>query len=149
MNAAVQAILQNAGALLDGDTGVSIHRRFPGSLERHLFWCNRTYARMAGRDREELLALGDMRPLQRRTHDRPVSKQFQTLVEEGRGWAGTFAWLRPDGLDNLVEYLALPAVHEHGTYVVGLDKFLLAPAVAAPGWDMDHGFSLAPRGGKG
>jgi len=128
MHGLLQCLLDSPDALLAGSTGFSIQERFQGALARRLLYCNRTYASMAGRTREELMQLTDTRLVQHRVHDQKMSLQFQRLIEKKLPYTGVFSWRRPDGRFNMIEYMAVPVVQGQRLFVLGLDRFLIPPS---------------------
>jgi PAS domain S-box-containing protein len=102
--------------------GVSVYERYPGKRERRLLDCNTSYAAMAGRSKEELLAAPDIRELQIRYHDEEGSAQIQAHVEQGRPYGGTASWRRPDGRENFHEFRAVPVRMEERILVLGIDR---------------------------
>ena len=130
--------------LLDGSTGLSISRHTPESPPHHseLLFCNRTYALMAGRSKEELLARKNVCTWQehgecQKSHqDQGWSKKkeegfdppvFPDASDIGVPTVGLFRWHRPDGERNLIESLAFPVSLHGDHYTVTFDKYLIPP----------------------
>jgi PAS domain S-box-containing protein len=102
--------------------GLSIYERRAGTRRRRLVDCNQSYAQMAGRDREELLAHPDIRDLQVRYHDQDASREIQKRLERGEAYGGLASWVRPDGRENYHEYRAVPVEHDGCIMVYGVDR---------------------------
>jgi PAS domain S-box-containing protein len=102
--------------------GLSIYERRAGTRRRRLVDCNQSYAQMAGRDREELLAHPDIRELQVRYHDQAASQEIQKRLERGEAYGGLASWVRPDGRENYHEYRAVPVEHDGCIMVYGVDR---------------------------
>jgi len=93
--------------------GMSIYDSVPESSERTLVDCNASYAKIAGRSKEELLKIGKTFSLQQNNKRYP---------SEGNTYRGSFSWLRPDGKENTVEYTAVPIELKGKTYIIGIDR---------------------------
>jgi PAS domain S-box-containing protein len=102
--------------------GISVHQRYPGRQDRRLLDCNPSYADMAGRSKDELLAAGDIRHLQIRYHEEEDSREIQARVEQGRPYGGTASWRRPDGRENFHEFRAVPVRMGERILVFGIDR---------------------------
>jgi PAS domain S-box-containing protein len=101
--------------------GISIYEENPAENRRILLECNERYCEMAGRSKEELLAIHDTRMIQR---DLGVgTERFGwEPITAGRAFSGVFSWDRPDGRENIIEYNAAPTqVGEH-YFTIGLDR---------------------------
>jgi PAS domain S-box-containing protein len=101
--------------------GISIYEEIPDESRRILLDCNDRYCEMAGRSREELLALHDTRAIQR---DLGVGTEVFGFapITEGRAFSGVFSWIRPDGRENVVEYNAAPTRVGGRYFTIGLDR---------------------------
>jgi PAS domain-containing protein len=119
---AEQAALLEAAPL-----GISLTRRERGSFGRRLVAANRACARMAGRDRTQLLTVGDARLLQARAHEPSHSSRLQICVELGLPYRGRAAWLGPDGRRRPFEYVAVPLCLDGQLLVAGFDRPLQPP----------------------
>jgi PAS domain S-box-containing protein len=95
--------------------GMNIYSEDPDPLKRKLIACNPRYAEMAGRNREELLKLGNTFDLQKALSE--DDSQSKTA-----SFKGTFSWIRPDGKDNIVEYTAVPIKMQGKTFTIGIDR---------------------------
>jgi PAS domain S-box-containing protein len=101
--------------------GISIYEELPGEGKRVLVDCNDRYCEMAGRSREELLSVQDTRMIQRDLGVDTERFGWEPIKQE-RAFSGVFAWLRPDGKENIIEYNAAPIrVGEH-YFTIGLDR---------------------------
>ena len=106
--------------------GISIYEEMPAEDRRVLLDCNERYCQIAGRSKEELLAAGDTRifqhPIEYALSDsRPVSAIVQ-LAQAQQAFSGIFAWNRPDGRENIIEYNAAPAWVGERYFTIGLDR---------------------------
>ncbi len=99
--------------------GISIYEEYPEINRRLLIDCNERYCEMAGRSKEELMAV-DTRTLQR-TIDLRDGEGYPG-VAEGRTFSGVFAWIRPDGRENVIEYNAAPTEMGGRHLTIGLDR---------------------------
>ena len=97
--------------------GLSIFEETPDRKQRRLIDCNKRYAEMAGRSREELLKIETTQnisiPLTEENHDSTV----QDIV-----FRGSFSWIRPDGKNNVIEYTAVPIKLQGKTITIGIDR---------------------------
>ncbi len=87
--------------------GISIYEEIPEESRRVLVDCNGRYCEMAGRSKEELVAIHDTRTIQRDLGEGSEVFGF-TPITEGRVFSGVFSWVRPDGRENIIEYNAAP-----------------------------------------
>jgi PAS domain S-box-containing protein len=101
--------------------GISIYEENPDSSKRKLVECNDRYAVMAGRSREELLKRGIMHGLHRTLEDATNKNRLESLVN-GRTYRGSFTWIRPDGKDNIIEYVGVPITWRGKSYSIGIDR---------------------------
>jgi PAS domain S-box-containing protein len=101
--------------------GISIYTDDPDSTKRRLIECNGRYAAMAGRSREELLALGSTQSLQIPLEEGTNQKRLESLIS-ATAYQGTFSWIRPDGKDNVIEYVAMPVTWGGKSYSIGIDR---------------------------
>ena len=101
--------------------GISIYEEIPAEERRILLECNERYCEMAGRSKEELLAIHDTRTIQR---DLGVdTERFGwEPITTGRAFSGVFSWIRPDGKENIIEYNAAPTRVGERYFTVGLDR---------------------------
>ena len=101
--------------------GISIYDRDPDPAKRKLIECNERYAAMAGRSREELLRLGNtfglMMPLDANTN----ANRLESLAK-GTAFQGSFSWVRPDGKENIVEYVGVPVSWRGKLLTIGIDR---------------------------
>jgi PAS domain S-box-containing protein len=100
--------------------GIAIFEEDPTAGNRRLVGCNDRYALMAGRSKEELLAIGNPNQVQKSLPPVPYARQRRP------GWAaqseGFFSWLRPDGRENVVEYNAASLEMGGRLLTIGLDR---------------------------
>jgi signal transduction histidine kinase len=76
---------------------------------------------MAGRAKEELMAIQDTRAIQRDLGVDQERFDFEPITS-GRVFSGVFAWLRPDGRENIIEYNAAPTKVGDRYFTIGLDR---------------------------
>jgi PAS domain S-box-containing protein len=101
--------------------GISIYSEDPVPTRRRLIDCNERYAAMAGRSREELLTLGSTQELQVTLEETANSKRLESLTREA-AYQGSFSWIRPDGKENIVEYIGMPIMWQGKSYSIGIDR---------------------------
>jgi PAS domain S-box-containing protein len=95
--------------------GMSIYDGNPDPSQRVLLDCNSSYAKIAGRSKEELLNIGKTYSIQNILSERKDESDRHT-------YRGSFSWIRPDGRDNVIEYAAVP-IELHGkTFIIGIDR---------------------------
>lgn len=102
--------------------GISIHQEFPGQAERRLIECNERYAEMAGRSKEELLAIGNTMRIQREVEPGVDSRVFLTSAHGDKVYRGTFSWIRPDGKESVIEYTAGQVIVNGQIISIGCDR---------------------------
>lgn len=100
--------------------GISIYEEIPGEDRRILVDCNERYCQMAGRSKEELLALQDTRLIQQSEHPTEDSDRASVIAEQA--FSGVFSWIRPDGKQNIIEYNAAPIRVGDRFYIIGVDR---------------------------
>jgi PAS domain S-box-containing protein len=101
--------------------GISIFEEDVDPLKRKLIDCNTQYAIMAGRSREELLQLGIVFPLTKNLGENINTARVQGLTGK-KAYHGSFSWIRPDGKDNTIEYIARPITWQGKSYSIGIDR---------------------------
>jgi PAS domain S-box-containing protein len=101
--------------------GISLYSEDPDPLKRKLFDCNDRYAVMAGRSREELLKLESLEGIQTAL-DNTANKNRLESLETGTAFLGTFSWIRPDGKENIIEYVGKPITWRGKKYMIGIDR---------------------------
>ena len=101
--------------------GISIYEEIPEESRRVLLDCNGRYCEMAGRSKEELVAIHDTRTIQRDLGEGSEVFGF-TPITEGRVFSGVFSWVRPDGRENIIEYNAAPTRVGSRYFTIGLDR---------------------------
>ncbi len=110
--------------------GISVYEEYPDLGTRRLVDCNARYAEMAGRSKEELLAMGNTMPIQEDFNE-PVDRiDFLDRLNRGM-YTGRFSWLRPDGRANIIEYAAVSLHANNRHLVIGVDHDITAQVRAA------------------
>ncbi|MBN1937738.1 MAG: PAS domain S-box protein [Anaerolineae bacterium] len=110
--------------------GISIYEenvRDGKRISRRLIECNERYVEIAGRNKEDLLNIGDTRAIQQDVEYVLTGDQAaEQLLYQGQTYRGRFSWLRPDGQENVIEYNAVPIQVEDKILIVGLDRDITA-----------------------
>jgi PAS domain S-box-containing protein len=101
--------------------GISIYDEDPDPFKRKLIECNAQYAVMAGRTREELLRMGNIQALLI-THEETANKTRLESLSRNIEFRGSFSWIRPDGKENLIEYIGMPIVWRGKSLSIGIDR---------------------------
>ncbi len=101
--------------------GISIYIDDPDPFKRKLFECNEQYAVLAGRSRDELLHLGSTQELQITMDDTSNVNRLES-IRKNTEYQGIFSWIRPDGKENLIEYVARPITWRGKAYSIGIDR---------------------------
>ena len=97
--------------------GISIFEETPIRENRRLIDCNKRYAEMAGRSREELLQIGITRDIAKTLSEDDHDSNMHDIV-----FSGSYSWIRPDGKDNVIEYTAVPIKIREKTITIGIDR---------------------------
>ena len=109
----MQLILENT---FDGIALIQI----PANTQnRKLLMCNDRYVEMAGRSRQELMAADDIMTFVR-NNQRPGD--YESLVRNGLPVLGTASWIRPDGKENIFEWLSMWVRADGETFIVAVDR---------------------------
>ncbi|MBW6535497.1 MAG: PAS domain-containing sensor histidine kinase [Mariniphaga sp.] len=101
--------------------GISIYTDDPDPLKRILVECNDRYAAMAGRSRDELLRIGRTMKLQISLDDKANENRLNSIIG-GKEYYGSYSWIRPDGKENVVEYVGMPVKWHGESYTIGIDR---------------------------
>jgi len=101
--------------------GISIYSEDPDPSKRRLIECNEQLANMAGRSREELLSIGFTLNYQKKLDDNANNIRLEAL-KKGNSYQGTFSWIRPDGKENVIEYIGTPITWRGKSYSIGIDR---------------------------
>jgi PAS domain S-box-containing protein len=101
--------------------GISFYEEFPGEDKRILLDCNERYCQMAGRSKEELLIISDTRSIQQTIENAPEEEDREAIMAE-HVFSGIFSWVRPDGIENIIEYNAAPTRVGERYFTIGLDR---------------------------
>jgi PAS domain S-box-containing protein len=97
--------------------GLSVFEETPNRKDRRLIDCNKRYAEMAGRSREELLQIGSTMNI-----SKPFSEDRHQSNVHDVVFGGSYSWIRPDGKDNVIEYTAVPIKIQGKTITIGIDR---------------------------
>ena len=101
--------------------GICIYTNDPDPYKRKLVECNERYAFMAGRTREELLQRESIQELQRTLEESANSDRLESLAR-GEVYQGSFSWIRPDGKDNIIEYIGVPITWQGKPYSIDIGR---------------------------
>ena len=101
--------------------GICIYDLDPDPSKRKLVECNERYAAMAGRSREELLRLGNTQALMITLEETANENRLRSLAR-GTEYRGTFSWIRPDGRDNIIQYVGVPITWRGKSLSIGIDR---------------------------
>jgi PAS domain S-box-containing protein len=101
--------------------GIGIYSEDPDPTKRKLIECNEQYAAMAGRSRDEMLKLGTTLGMQI-THGYNANAIRLKSLEKGIAYQGSFSWIRPDGKENIIEYVGMPVKWRGKSYTIGIDR---------------------------
>jgi PAS domain S-box-containing protein len=105
--------------------GISVYEEDVKQGIRRLIDCNSRYAEIAGRSKEELLAMGNTLPIQRDVGTQVDRAKFIEHLNH-EVYMGHFSWLRPDGQENVVEYAAVQRQVDDRLLVIGVDRDITA-----------------------
>ena len=101
--------------------GIAIFEENEDPYQRKLIECNKQYAIMAGRSREELLAMGYIHHLQHSLEQTNNSNRLESLAQQ-KAYKGSSSWIRPDGKENVIEYIGVPITWRGKSYSIGIDR---------------------------
>ena len=101
--------------------GISIYSEDPDPSKRRLIECNQQYSNMAGRSRDGLLQIGNTIGLQKTLTDNANDSRLESL-NMGKAYQGFFSWIRPDGKENIIEYVGMPITWRGKSYTIGIDR---------------------------
>jgi PAS domain S-box-containing protein len=101
--------------------GISIFSEDPDPFKRKLVDCNERYAAMAGRSREELLKFESPQTLMVPLEDTTNKNRLESL-NKGTVYQGYSSWIRPDGKENIIEYVGMPITWQGKAYTIGIDR---------------------------
>ncbi|MCU0485862.1 MAG: GAF domain-containing protein [Anaerolineales bacterium] len=101
--------------------GIDVYEEIPSTGRRILIDCNERYCELAGRSKEELMAVENTVVFQRPVEG-PWGETFRDSVELEKAFRGVFSWIRPDGKENIIEYNAAPTRVGDRYFTIGLDR---------------------------
>jgi PAS domain S-box-containing protein len=101
--------------------GIDIYEEFPNEKKRLLVDCNDRYCEMAGRSKEELMSVENTVIYQRPIINNWEEKDRASILK-GEAFSGVFSWIRPDGKENIIEYMAAPTKVGDRYFTIGIDR---------------------------
>jgi PAS domain S-box-containing protein len=101
--------------------GISIYNEDPDPSKRKLIECNERYSILAGRSLDELLQLGSTLGLQITLEDDANVNRLGS-IDKKTAYQGYFSWIRPDGKENVIEYVGVPITWRGKSYSIGIDR---------------------------
>jgi PAS domain S-box-containing protein len=101
--------------------GISIYNEDPDPSKRKLIECNERYSILAGRSRDELLQLGSTLGLQITLEDDANVNRLES-IDKKTAYQGYFSWIRPDGKENVIEYVGVPITWRGKSYSISIDR---------------------------
>jgi PAS domain S-box-containing protein len=101
--------------------GICLCIEDPDPFKRKIVECNERYAAMAGRSREELFRLDSLLVLQITLDDNANKNRLESL-DKGTSFQGSFSWIRPDGKENVIEYIGKSISWRGKAYTIGIDR---------------------------
>ena len=101
--------------------GIAIYDEDPDPFKRKLIECNEQYAQMAGRSREELRKIKHTQAFQI-SHEASSNTNRLNSLSLKRAYQGTYSWIRPDGKENVIEYIGVPIIWAGKSYSIGIDR---------------------------
>ena len=87
--------------------GISICEYDPATGKRRLTFCNDRFVEMSGFGRAELEAAEDLNELTRSEQSDEEEADIRRRITSGEPYGGTSSWLRPDGRENVHEFVAV------------------------------------------
>jgi PAS domain S-box-containing protein len=105
--------------------GIALYEENDDPYKRRLVECNNQYAMMAGRSREELLAMGYVHHLQISLEKTNNITRLESLAQQ-KAYRGSSSWIRPDGKENVIEYIGVPITWRGHSYSIGIDRDITA-----------------------
>ena len=90
---------------------------------RKVILCNDSYAQMAGRSKQELMALDDVTNLTVHHGDQGDLIDYHQFIREQIPYRGQCSWLRPDKKENYIDWSAVSFYDDDDrVYVIGIDR---------------------------
>ncbi len=89
---------------------------------RRLVMCNDRYAQMAGRSREELMALDNLNDIEVVHGSEDDRRKYLQSIKDTKPCRGRSSWIRPDGKENYYDWMAKPVKIVDRYYIVGIDR---------------------------
>jgi PAS domain S-box-containing protein len=101
--------------------GIDIYEEFPDEAKRILVDCNDRYCEMAGRSKEELMSVDNTIVFQQTLVNAWEESDRESILK-GEAFSGIFSWIRPDGKENIIEYMAAPTKVGSRYFTIGIDR---------------------------
>ena len=101
--------------------GIVIYEEYPDFTQRKLIDCNKQYADMAGFTIEELLKFKNTNDLQISLEESSNDARLESLATR-KAFRGSYSWIRPDGKDNIIEFIGVPVMWRGKSYTIGMDR---------------------------
>jgi len=101
--------------------GIVIYEEYPDFSQRKLIDCNKQYADMAGLTIEELLKCKNTNDIQISLEESSNNARLESLSTRN-AFHGSYSWIRPDGKDNIIEFIGVPVMWHGKSYTIGMDR---------------------------
>jgi two-component system, cell cycle sensor histidine kinase and response regulator CckA len=102
--------------------GISIYEELPETRSRRLLDCNERYTEIAGRSKQELMEIGNTSRVQIKLEGPATREENRHIRQNQISYTGRFAWRRPDGKENIIEYSAAPIQVGDQALTIGIDR---------------------------
>jgi two-component system, cell cycle sensor histidine kinase and response regulator CckA len=89
---------------------------------RRLVFCNESFVEMSGRPLKELMGCSDLNVLLEDDSSPAQRADYLTHMRAGKSFQGIGRWLRPDGRENVHEWVVVPIRLDGKHYVLGIDR---------------------------
>jgi PAS domain S-box-containing protein len=101
--------------------GIVIYEEYHDFSQRKLIDCNKQYADMAGLTIEELLKYKNTNDIQISLEESSNDARLESLSTR-KAFRGSYSWIRPDGKDNIIEFIGVPVIWRGKSYTIGMDR---------------------------